>query len=102
MKIDRRFQDGKKAKADAVRTLFGAMEALGKQWSLSPIFLAIVLIFLAGCGASTSTPATPHASPTIAAGQESEAPPAVDHLLRLMRDRLSLMHDVARSKWNAK
>ena len=33
--------------------------------------------------------------------QAAQPPPAVERLLRLLRDRLTLMHDVARSKWNA-
>lgn len=46
---------------------------------------------------STSTP--PPAIPGIPTG---EPPLAVNHLLRLMRDRLALMHHVSRSKWNSK
>lgn len=101
MKINWSFNIGRSAMADAVRTPFGGM-ALGKMWSRSATFLGAVMLILAGCGAPTSTPVTSHASSTIAVGQRSEAPPAVERLLRLMRDRLSLMHDVARSKWNAK
>jgi len=65
-------------------------------------FLGVILLFLAGCGAPPpSPPATPQANLAIGEDKASEAPPAVEHLLRLMRDRLTLMHDVARSKWNA-
>jgi Chorismate mutase type II len=34
-------------------------------------------------------------------GARKRTPPEVTSLLRLMRDRLTLMRDVARSKWNA-
>jgi chorismate mutase len=65
-------------------------------------FLGVALLLLTGCGARPpAAPAAPQASAT-AAGPAREAPPAVKRLLRLMRDRLTLMHDVARSKWNAK
>jgi len=85
------------------------MEVNGRKenvvMSLSPpsqAILAYFLLFLVGCGAPPpSRPAMHHATPTVAVGQASEAPPVVEHLLRLMRDRLALMHDVARSKWNA-
>jgi chorismate mutase-like protein len=53
------------------------------------------MLFLAGCGGS------PPATPTAADGPADAAPPAAERLLRLMRDRLALMHDVARTKWNA-
>jgi chorismate mutase len=50
-----------------------------------PVFVAVaLLVFVPGCGS-----------------RPSAAPPAVEQLLRLMADRLALMHDVARTKWNA-
>jgi chorismate mutase-like protein len=63
---------------------------------LRPVLVVAVLMgLMAGCGGSPSAP-----SP-VADGPASAASPEVEHLLRLMRDRLALMHDVARSKWNA-
>lgn len=54
-----------------------------------------VLILLSGC--------SPHAGPPAAATDPANSvPPTVQRLLRLMRDRLVLMHDVARTKWNTK
>ena len=61
----------------------------------SAFVAAALLIFVTGCGGP------PSASSTIPAGPASAAPQAVVHLLRLMSDRLTLMHDVARTKWNA-
>jgi len=74
--------------ADAKRRLISAL-------------LGIVLLLLTGCSATPSSAPT-RSTPIAATGPVREAPPAVQHLLRLMRDRLVLMHDVARSKWNAK
>ena len=54
----------------------------------STFVAAALLIFVAGCGGPPSAPLT------VAVRQASAAPPAVEHLLRLMRDRLALMHDV--------
>ncbi len=56
---------------------------------------AALLIVVAGCGGPQS------GRPTVADGPAGAAPPAVERLLRLMGDRLALMHDVARTKWNA-
>jgi chorismate mutase len=58
--------------------------------SAAPILVAVASLFLVGCAGAP--PATSHAS---------AAPPALARLLNLMRARLVLMHDVARSKWNA-
>jgi chorismate mutase len=61
----------------------------------SAFVVAALLVLVAGCGGPPSVPPTAVVSPMGA------APPEVDRLLRLMRDRLALMHDVARAKWNA-
>ena len=63
---------------------------------LRPVLVVAALMgLMAGCGGSPSAP-----SP-VADGPASAASPEVEHLLRLMGDRLALMHDVARTKWNA-
>jgi chorismate mutase len=54
------------------------------------------MILLSGCGGA------PSALPTAATGPANPVPPAVERLLRLMRDRLDVTHDVARTKWNTK
>ena len=59
------------------------------------VVAAALMLLVAGCGGP------PPATPTAADGPAAGAPPAVERLLRLMRDRLALMHDVARAKWNA-
>lgn len=61
----------------------------------STLVVAALLALVAGCGGPPSVP------PTVAVGPASAAPPEVERLLRLMGDRLALMHDVARAKWNA-
>jgi chorismate mutase-like protein len=53
------------------------------------------MVLVMGCGGS------PPAPPTVPDSPASAAPPEVEQLLRLMGDRLALMHDVARTKWNA-
>src|SRR4051794_38404992 len=53
----------------------------------------LLLVLLAGC--SVPPGSTPHGTST------REPPPSVVQLFRLMRERLALMHDVARTKWNA-
>jgi chorismate mutase len=60
-------------------------------WAL---LLGVSVFLVAGCGvrSKVSPPPPP---------QQSAPPPAVDRLLHLIADRLRLMHDVARSKWNA-
>ena len=59
------------------------------------LVVAALTVLVAGCGGPPAAP------PTVADGPASAAAPEVEHLLRLMRDRLALMHDVARTKWNA-
>ena len=59
------------------------------------LVVAALTVFVAGCGGPPAAP------PTVADGPASAASPEVEHLLRLMGDRLALMHDVARTKWNA-
>jgi chorismate mutase len=64
-----------------------------------------LLLLAVGCGSPSPAPPAPaqtQSSETITVSREDETPAAVKKLLRLMRDRLSLMHEVARSKWNAK
>jgi chorismate mutase len=56
---------------------------------------AFLMILVAGCGGSPPAPLA------VADGPASVAPSEVENLLRLMGDRLGLMHDVARAKWNA-
>ena len=62
----------------------------------SALVVAALLVLVAGCSDPPSAP------PTDAVGPTSAAPPEVERLLELMGDRLALMHDVARTKWNAK
>lgn len=71
--------------------------------SLPGIAIAWLLLFGVGCappasGTNPSKTAEPHAAAT----PDRDAPPAADRLLALMRERLLVMHDVARWKWNAK
>jgi chorismate mutase len=67
-----------------------------------PVSFAVVVFVLTGCSPPGPAPVTSHAPTTIAGRSGSKPPPAVGRLLRLMRDRLVLMHDVARTKWNSK
>jgi chorismate mutase-like protein len=80
-----------------------------RKWSMVTLphrrnlLLGFFVLLLAGCGPRPrDTPLPPtirHTGPA----QETAAPPeAVGRLLQLMRDRLALMHDVARSKWNSR
>jgi len=58
------------------------------------LVVAALTVLVAGCGGS------PLAPPTVTDGPASAASPEVERLLRLMSDRLALMHEVARTKWN--
>ena len=79
--------------AVAIRTLSSRSQTAVRQCPYS-VVVAALMILVASCGGPASAP------PTAADGPEP-VPPVVERLLRLMRDRLILMHDVARTKWNA-
>ena len=69
----------------------------------SSVAIASLLSVLAGCAPAASEPkAPPTGESNVAASPARETPPAVDALLALMRERLLVMHDVARWKWNAR
>ena len=70
--------------------------------SLRAARCAVVLLVLTGCGPPGSAPIPTSPATTAPVSPAGEPPPAVRRLLHLMRDRLALMHDVARSKWNSK
>ncbi|MFO0824378.1 MAG: gamma subclass chorismate mutase AroQ [Gemmataceae bacterium] len=60
-------------------------------------FLQAVAIALVGCRRSQ-----PHTEPQSQQPSQSQASSAVDALLDLMNQRLAVMYDVARAKWNTK
>jgi chorismate mutase len=64
--------------------------------------LGALLLVFPGCRPTlTPSPATSRSTSAPVEGR-TEAPEPVSRLLGLMRDRLLLMHDVARSKWDAR
>ena len=65
------------------------------QKSKQPVLAAVLVAALAGC-----RPPTPVAPTDEIAPRQAQTANSVDDLLALMRDRLLLMHDVARWKWN--
>ncbi len=67
--------------------------------SYRSFLLALSMLLAAGCEVRRSEP---QQSRPAAPGRETpEAPEPVRRLLLLMKDRLALMHGVARAKWNA-
>lgn len=65
-------------------------KAASGRWR-SCVVVATLLVAAPACDRTTDPPSV-----------QNESQQSIAHLLRLMRERLVLMHDVARSKWNAK
>ncbi|HUY87891.1 MAG TPA: gamma subclass chorismate mutase AroQ [Pirellulales bacterium] len=65
------------------------------------IALSLLLAAVIGCAPAASEPKPPQAGKSNVAAAPAPAA-AADALLELMRERLLVMHDVARWKWNAK
>jgi chorismate mutase len=67
------------------------------------LVLVLPVLLAAACEVRRSEPQQPRpAAPAEPEQEAPEAPQPVRRLLLLMKDRLALMHDVARTKWNAR